>query len=278
MAANPAAARVRENQRRSRARRKEYIQDLEARLQRYERHGVDVTIEVQTAARKVARQNVMLRSLLNSFGVTDAKIDEYLAYGEEHNSSPSSAPEKRVLSAAPAPAPAIGTATTPVTSPATLPAATVPAVVPTAAPAAPAAVPVTTVGQPSPAPVQASPAPSRCCRPKQEPRECPAPTVAGRVPSAAPQACSAGPADSTTSEADTANNNNNNNNPSSSCVSGPGSSKQWNEDTTPCEEAARIIASMRGDCDEQSVRAELGCGPNTSCMVNNMTIFQVMDQ
>ncbi|DAA76738.1 TPA_exp: Uncharacterized protein A8136_6967 [Trichophyton benhamiae CBS 112371] len=104
MAANPAAARVRENQRRSRARRKEYIQDLEARLQRYERHGVDVTIEVQTAARKVARQNVMLRSLLNSFGVTDAKIDEYLAYAEEHNSSPSSAPEKRVLAAAPAPA------------------------------------------------------------------------------------------------------------------------------------------------------------------------------
>ncbi|EGE02559.1 hypothetical protein TEQG_01593 [Trichophyton equinum CBS 127.97] len=269
MAANPAAARVRENQRRSRARRKEYIQDLEARLQRYERHGVDVTIEVQTAARKVARQNVMLRSLLNSFGVTDAKIDEYLAHGEEHNSSPSSAPEKRVLSAAPAPAPATGTATTPVTSPATLPAATVPAVVPAAAPAAP----VTTVGQPSPAPVHASPAPSRCCRPKQEPRECPAPTVAERVPSAAPQACSAGPADSTT-----AHHHNNNNNPSSSCASGPSSSKQWSEDTTPCEEAARIIASMRGDGDEQSVRAELGCGPNTNCMVNNMTIFQVMDQ
>lgn len=269
MAANPAAARVRENQRRSRARRKEYIQDLEARLQRYERHGVDVTIEVQTAARKVARQNVMLRSLLNSFGVTDAKIDEYLAYAEEHNSSPSSAPEKRVLAAAPAPATGSATApeTSPVTSAATLPATTVPAVVP-------AAVPATTVGQPSPAPVHASPAPSRCCQPKQEPRECPAPVVAERVPSAAPQACSAGPADSTTAQVDVANNNN----PSSSCVSAPSSSKQWSEDTTPCEEAARIIASMRGDCDEQSVRAELGCGSNTSCMVNNMTIFQVMDR
>ncbi|EGD86269.1 hypothetical protein H112_07200 [Trichophyton rubrum D6] len=257
MAANPAAARVRENQRRSRARRKEYIQDLEARLQRYERHGVDVTIEVQTAARKVARQNVMLRSLLNSFGVTDAKIDEYLAYAEEHNSSPSSAPEKWV--------PAAAAAAAPVTSPATLPATTVPAVVP-------AAVPATAVGQPSPAPVHASPAPSRCCRPKQEPRECPAPVVAERVPSAAPQACSASPADSTTSEADIANN------PSSDGVSAPSSSKQWSEDTTPCEEAARIIASMRGDCDEQSVRDELGCGSNKTCMVNNMTIFQVMDR
>ncbi|KAL9124623.1 MAG: hypothetical protein Q9217_006062 [Psora testacea] len=53
--------RVRNNQRRARARQKEYIQNLETRLQHYERKGVEATIEVQNAARAVAEENARLR-------------------------------------------------------------------------------------------------------------------------------------------------------------------------------------------------------------------------
>ncbi|OJD09905.1 hypothetical protein ACJ73_10027, partial [Blastomyces percursus] len=73
------AIRIRDNQRRSRARRKEYQQDLERRVQKFEQQGVQATIEVQAAARKVARENTLLRSLLKLKGVATAEIDEYIA-------------------------------------------------------------------------------------------------------------------------------------------------------------------------------------------------------
>ncbi|KAI4177438.1 MAG: hypothetical protein LQ343_000419 [Gyalolechia ehrenbergii] len=70
--------RIRDNQRRSRARRKLYTQDLENRLRHFERRGFEVTAEVQVAARKVAKENCRLRSLLNLHGVTNAEIEEHL--------------------------------------------------------------------------------------------------------------------------------------------------------------------------------------------------------
>ncbi|KAB8230886.1 bZIP transcription factor [Aspergillus alliaceus] len=63
--------RIRDNQRRSRARRKEYIQNLEQRLHRFEVLGVQATQEVQAAGRKVVVENTHLRSLLKLHGVTD---------------------------------------------------------------------------------------------------------------------------------------------------------------------------------------------------------------
>ncbi|KAM5505311.1 hypothetical protein McanMca71_003157 [Microsporum canis] len=203
MAANPAAARIRDNQRRSRARRKEYIQDLETRIQRYERQGVDVAIEVQAAARKVARQNAMLRSLLNSFGMTDAKIDEYLSCAAE-NSNPAPVPRKRHIAAA-------------------------------------------VERRPTATPIRAEPPPPVCCRGNQDRQKCtqPQPEATDR---------SSNPASTTTLD------------------------RQWSDDMTPCEEAARIIAGMRGDCDEEIVRAELGCAPNEACLVSNMNIFQALDR
>lgn len=71
--------RIRDNQRRSRARRKEYIQDLEQRLHKFEALGVQATREVQAAGRKVAVENIHLRSLLRLHGVSDQDIHEYLA-------------------------------------------------------------------------------------------------------------------------------------------------------------------------------------------------------
>ncbi|KAJ5253788.1 hypothetical protein N7524_010968 [Penicillium chrysogenum] len=72
------SARIRENQRRSRTRRKEYTQQLEQQLRSFERLGVAATQEVQKAGRKVAAENVSLRSLLLIHGVNEIQIEEYL--------------------------------------------------------------------------------------------------------------------------------------------------------------------------------------------------------
>ncbi|EFR02652.1 hypothetical protein MGYG_05649 [Nannizzia gypsea CBS 118893] len=268
MAMNPAAARVRENQRRSRARRKEYIQELETRLQQYERHGVGVTIEVQTAARKVSRQNAMLRSLLHSCGVTDARIDECLAYAEENNCSPSIVFDTLPLAAAAAPKPRRAPKPKPAPEPQpSLPRVLAPA--PAPATVAPAVSPA--VEQRTAAPMLARRPPSACCRPQQGSQGCPAQVAEGVPNFVPPQTWSASSLDSTHSPMEAAI-------PSSNCASAPDLASQWIDDMTPCEEAAKIIASMRVEQDEQAVRAELGCGLNATCMVDNMTIFQAMDR
>ncbi|MCJ1383879.1 hypothetical protein MMC17_006993 [Xylographa soralifera] len=71
-------ARIRDNQRRSRARRKEHLQDTEKRLRELEREGVEVSTDIQKAARRVVEENIRLRSLLKLRGVTDVEIDEHL--------------------------------------------------------------------------------------------------------------------------------------------------------------------------------------------------------
>jgi hypothetical protein len=77
-----AALRNRENQRRSRARRKDYIQELEQRIRQYETAGVKATAEVQAAARKVSEENIGLRSLLGIYGVDNGRIEEFLRTGD----------------------------------------------------------------------------------------------------------------------------------------------------------------------------------------------------
>ncbi|KAH7394653.1 hypothetical protein BKA66DRAFT_409937, partial [Pyrenochaeta sp. MPI-SDFR-AT-0127] len=46
-------ARIRDNQRRLRARHKEYLQELEAKIRGFEQIGIEASSEIQTAARKV---------------------------------------------------------------------------------------------------------------------------------------------------------------------------------------------------------------------------------
>lgn len=75
---NPAAARIRENQRRSRARRKEYVEGMEKRLAELERRGVEATLEMQQAARTVAVENSRLRLLLQREGVSSADVASFL--------------------------------------------------------------------------------------------------------------------------------------------------------------------------------------------------------
>ncbi|KAB8437332.1 hypothetical protein FH972_025012 [Carpinus fangiana] len=72
------AARNREKQRASRARKLEHTQALEEKVRRFEREGVCATVAVQTAARQVAQENRLLRELLWQQGFSEARIDEYL--------------------------------------------------------------------------------------------------------------------------------------------------------------------------------------------------------
>ena len=70
--------RLRENKRRSRARQKEYLQQLERRCRDYEQSDVQATVEMQVAARKVAEENRLLRSLLKKMGAEDAMVNNWL--------------------------------------------------------------------------------------------------------------------------------------------------------------------------------------------------------
>ncbi|ORY65364.1 uncharacterized protein BCR38DRAFT_196037 [Pseudomassariella vexata] len=70
--------RIRDNQRRSRARRREYLQELEQRLRVCELQGIEASTEIQQAARRAIDENRKLRLLLSQQGVSDDAIDTFL--------------------------------------------------------------------------------------------------------------------------------------------------------------------------------------------------------
>jgi hypothetical protein len=72
------AIRIRENQRRARARRKELIGDLKSRVRDYELQGVAATAEIQEAGRKALLENKRLRALLAKKGVPTAEVEAFL--------------------------------------------------------------------------------------------------------------------------------------------------------------------------------------------------------
>ncbi|KAH9216590.1 hypothetical protein DL95DRAFT_522669 [Leptodontidium sp. 2 PMI_412] len=76
------AARLRDNKRRFRSRRKEYVTDLERSLRELREQGVQATIEVQLSARRVARENVRLRQLLRYFGVDENVVHSWIQQDE----------------------------------------------------------------------------------------------------------------------------------------------------------------------------------------------------
>ncbi|KAI1875910.1 uncharacterized protein JN550_001406 [Neoarthrinium moseri] len=56
------------------------------------------------------------------------------------------------------------------------------------------------------------------------------------------------------------------------------SSRNATNETTSCEAAATIIASLRGHGDIDEARQTLGCGDKSSCSVKNMDLFQLMNE
>ncbi|KAI1347728.1 hypothetical protein F5Y01DRAFT_329256 [Xylaria sp. FL0043] len=80
-------ARLRRNQRNSRARKQAYIQDLEKRWNECVRLGAQASVEMQKEARRVQQENRLLRLLLHKQGLDDAAIKEALnsLRGSEEN-------------------------------------------------------------------------------------------------------------------------------------------------------------------------------------------------
>ena len=76
--ATAAQRRARENQRLSRSRRKQYLQELETRYRICELLGAKASVEMQSAARRVAEENESLRTLLRAKGVDNEEIDTHL--------------------------------------------------------------------------------------------------------------------------------------------------------------------------------------------------------
>lgn len=68
----------RENQRRSRARHREFVSDLQRRVHEYERRDAQATLEMQQVARAVAAENQALREMLAARNVTSEELEAYL--------------------------------------------------------------------------------------------------------------------------------------------------------------------------------------------------------
>jgi hypothetical protein len=90
---SPTATRIRDNQRRSRARHKEFVDGLQRRIQEYERRGVEATLQMQRAARDVAVENSRLRALLARNGINAEEVDTYLkSFGDQPSRDSSTTP------------------------------------------------------------------------------------------------------------------------------------------------------------------------------------------
>ncbi|KYK61697.1 hypothetical protein DCS_02840 [Drechmeria coniospora] len=81
------AVRIRENQRRSRARRKEYVESMERKVKDFERRGVEATLEMQQAARTVAIENARLRMMLARMGASTVDVDDFLQSFQEQDAA-----------------------------------------------------------------------------------------------------------------------------------------------------------------------------------------------
>lgn len=76
-------ARVRENQRRSRARRKGYLQELESKLRKCEALGVQASVDIQLAARVVSEENARLRGENGKLREENERLRQVLDKGGE---------------------------------------------------------------------------------------------------------------------------------------------------------------------------------------------------
>jgi len=73
---------VRDNQRRSRARRREYIAELERKIHECEKNGVPIrSVVPQNTIIQLENENKKLRELLASVGVEQALVDAHLNNG-----------------------------------------------------------------------------------------------------------------------------------------------------------------------------------------------------
>jgi hypothetical protein len=245
--------RNREIQRRSRARRKEYVEDLEKRVRQYERDGVKVTTEVQAAAREVAEENFWLHSLLEKHGISPVEIKDYLdsnraascSLGSEVAKGPGKkvSPQNHIDYRNQQPSSQVEQSfSRPQASPTAHGGGDIGLMSPKSVPASPEHeillynIDKSIQEDEARASSMATETLDHRSLPEKSPALCPP--------------CRSYERDGTIRRAD----------------------------ETSCEDAARIIASMRGHEDPEGVWPELGCSATRSCMVKNITIFQMVDE
>jgi hypothetical protein len=245
--------RNREVQRRSRARRKDYVEDLEKRVRQYERDGVKVTAEVQAAARKVAEENHWLHSLLAKHGISPTKIKEHLDSSRAVSrsldsdtakvSARNAQPRDRINYQGPRPPTGVVQSS---------PRPSAPSIVQGGSGLEILSPPSTLESSDDEDLLYSVDNPSQ--GDDAQPSNTAIETLASHPISEEPSAsCS----------------------PCHNCQQG---SATKGADETSCEDAARIIASMRGHEDPEGVWPELGCSTTRSCTVKNITIFQMVDE
>src|SRR2546423_2210229 len=249
---NEYSIRNREVQRRSRARRRAYIEDLEKRVRQYQRDGVQATAEVQAAARKVAEENYWLHTLLAKHGVSSAEIKEHLenskAVSRSLNLHAAEASARRVqpqdlfdYQSQQLPVQVARSSLNP-SAPTTLSGGN-------------------DLGLPSPTSVGGPQEPQGTFFTVNSAQDDSSPLIHAGTETLDSSSSFEGPQEVTTSCCDHG---------QQATIPGP--------DETSCEEAARIIASMRGQRDPKEVWPELGCCATKRCMVKNITIFQMVDE
>ena len=241
--------RNREIQRRSRARRKDYIDDLERRVWQYQRDGVHATAEVQAAARKVADENYWLHSLLAKHGVSTAEIQEHLdssratSYGVGSDAAAMSGrgaqPSNHIEDQSWAQV---------AQSSQRIPGYTMPEE-------------RTDIELLSPTSTEGLPIADRVIFATFDPAQ-----DDNSLPSRMRSEATDGQTTCERAQATTMK--------CQDCEQAPPSNSI---DETSCEDAARIIAGMRGHEDPQRVWPELGCSTTKKTMVKNITIFQMAD-
>ncbi|KAL8376643.1 hypothetical protein RB595_007652 [Gaeumannomyces hyphopodioides] len=271
----------RNNQRLSRARRRGLIEDLQRRLQEYERRGVEASLEMQRAARSVVLENQRLRALLAARGVSqdeiaahlfapDAVLDE--SARRRYNTppawdSPRLNPRQMGASVKTAPQPAAVSSAF-----RTVDLDHLPSPPTTSAPSPFSALP----GRASPDPAESVSAMANFAtvdawqEPRQEePCQTPrrirdqycTPPIFDNVPDQ--DASSILPS-------------------VSDCYCPPMSPKSVTDTTSTseisCEAAARILAEIRGHADLARDLSALGCTGLRDCMVSNTSLFQLMDE
>ena len=242
--------RTRDNQRRSRARRKEYVEELEKRIHDFERHGAQASVELQAAARKVARENALLRILLRQHGVTSSEIEAYVL-GKDGDSGiiPTMSRSLRTIKDS-----SLGKQLPPedVTQILALEGEhTVQVVEPRYGP---------TSSSVHLSNSQMLQGPTVSDLPFHPP-----PPPSSPLPTVHPSTSQSSPLDHETQDIRHAETN------------GQLRAKA-RDDAMSCEAAASIIANLRGYDDTEDVRAELGCPSNADCAVKNLTVFHVMDR
>jgi hypothetical protein len=213
-------------------------------LRKFEQLGIQATIEVQSAARKVAEENTLLRSLLRLHGVTDLEVETHL---HRHNSG-----------VVPSTLQAHGTSPIAATVPSEQ---TFPSYPIKSNPySQPGLLHIEKPEEPYQEIGCGLMAPTRVGRPLDEVYSgtirpgCRYPESHDVSQYMRQSACD----------------------PSASQTLPPCSHID-KDNTTSCERAAAIIANMRGNNDTEAARAELGCVSGTSCRVGNMSIFGALE-